>query len=334
MIDARTTDTAPGAAERTSANVGRQGAHVRGGAEYTVRLEAFEGPLDLLLFLIRRAEVEITDIPIAKITDQYLRHLEQLTSPSAGGRIDIEQAGEFLVMAATLMEIKSRMLSPRPASAAEGEETSRPADGAADPRSELVRQLLEYKRYRDATDRLEDYRREWDQRYPSARAAVGKPEPHHASADTSVDDSPVDVEDLQLIDLIQAFARVVESVDFNRVGEHRVKLDDTPVEVHGERILDALRRRSADVQGGSQGVAGVEFAELFRDRSRSEMIGMFLAILELVKQQRVLVRQETIVGKGSGIVLELAELKGPDNRSEEVSESRSGAAYESNSEAG
>ncbi|MFN7020594.1 MAG: segregation and condensation protein A [Phycisphaerales bacterium] len=319
MIDAKTTDTAADAAERSSANVGRSAGPDRGGSEYTVRLDAFEGPLDLLLFLIRRAEVEITDIPIAKITEQYLRHLEQLTSPSAGGRIDIEQAGEFLVMAATLMEIKSRMLSPRPAPSAGGFEAAKPADEAGDPRSELVRQLLEYKRFRDATDRLEDYRREWDQRYPSARAAVGKPDHGTPENDPVHADSPVDVEDLQLIDLIQAFARIVESVDFNRVGEHHVKLDDTPVEVHGERILDSLRRRAADGRGEAQGAAGVEFAELFRDRSRSEMIGMFLAILELVKQQRVLVRQEAIVGEGSGIVLELAELKEPDNRSEEGS---------------
>ena len=81
-------------------------------AEYKVRLEAFEGPLDLLLFLIRRAEVDIHDIPIASITEQYLSHLEQLTAGSESGRIDIERAGEFLVMAATLMEIKSRMLAP------------------------------------------------------------------------------------------------------------------------------------------------------------------------------------------------------------------------------
>lgn len=284
--------------------------NARRGAEYTVRLQAFEGPLDLLLFLIRRAEVEITDIPIAEITEQYLRFLDQLVGPEAergrGGRIDIEQAGEFLVMAATLMEIKSRMLSPRPVAAGgEGVGASRSEGEVIDPRAELVRQLLDYKRYRDATDQLEDYRREWDHRFPSARAVVGRPEVDPA-AELAADDSPVDIEDLQLIDLIQAFARIVESVDFNRVGEHHVKLDDTPVEVHGERILSRLRESSVLGADGVGGGGGLEFSTLFVGASRSEMIGMFLAILELVKQQRIHVQQEAIAGEGSGIVLNLA----------------------------
>ncbi|MCC6320239.1 MAG: segregation/condensation protein A [Phycisphaerales bacterium] len=282
----------------------------RRGAEYTVRLQAFEGPLDLLLFLIRRAEVEITDIPIAEITEQYLRFLDQLVGPEAergrGGRIDIEQAGEFLVMAATLMEIKSRMLSPKPVVAGgESVGASRSEGEVIDPRAELVRQLLDYKRYRDATDQLEDYRREWDHRFPSARAVVGRPEVD-PTAELAADDSPVDIEDLQLIDLIQAFARIVESVDFNRVGEHHVKLDDTPVEVHGERILSRLRESSVLGADGVGRSGGLEFSTLFVGASRSEMIGMFLAILELVKQQRIHVQQEAIAGEGSGIVLNLA----------------------------
>src|SRR5689334_17394185 len=86
-------------------------------SEYTVRLDACMGPLELLLFLIRRAKVEFTDIPIAQITEQYLKHIVDLANPYGGGRIDIERAGEFLVMAATLMEIKSRTLTPVQASA-------------------------------------------------------------------------------------------------------------------------------------------------------------------------------------------------------------------------
>jgi len=260
-------------------------------SEYTVRLEAFEGPLDLLLFLIRRAEVEIADIPIAEVTDQYLKHLNQLTARGAGARIDIEQAGEFLVMAATLMEIKSRMLTPRTSRHEDGGNgAAHGSDGeqAVDPRTELVRQLLEYKKFRDATDQLEDHRREWDHRFPSARAMIGK-----ASADAGAEgptsDAPVDIEDLQLIDLLQAFARIVESVDFNRVGEHHVKLDDTPIEAHGDRILDRLRAITD--------ASGLKFAVLFETRSRGEMIGMFLALLELVKQQRVRVEQDTTRGE-------------------------------------
>jgi segregation and condensation protein A len=278
--------------------------------EYTVRLESFEGPLDLLLFLIRRAEVDIHDIPIAEITEQYLGYLDQLTTGAhpPARRLDIEQAGEFLVMAATLMEIKSRMLSPRAASAsdqAEGETDASPREAAVDPRTELVRQLLEYKRYRDATDRLEEWRSEWDHRYPSARVVIGRPSAEELAAAAAseagqAEEERVDVDDLQLIDLVEAFARIVESVDFNRVGEHRVVVDDTPVEVHGDRIVQKLR----DVIGAgvSREEACIEFRSLFVQRTRPEMIGIFLAILELVKQQRVLVQQDAI---SSQIVLKL-----------------------------
>lgn len=268
-------------------------------AEYKVRLEAFEGPLDLLLFLIRRAEVDIHDIPIATITEQYLSYLEQLTGAGESVRIDIERAGEFLVMAATLMEIKSRMLAPP---SADGAESGEPASHAAgdnkapvDPRAELVRQLLEYKRFRDATERLEEYRSEWDRRFPVG--AAGRPE---APADgTPADDEPADIEDVDLVDLVEAFARIIETVDLARVGEHRVVLDDTPVEIHAEDILDQLRRRaeaSLAAQIAGTGTAELEFAEIFAGRTRSEMIGLFLAMLELVRQRRIAVRQESTTG--------------------------------------
>lgn len=266
-------------------------------AEYKVRLDAFEGPLDLLLFLIRRAEVDIHDIPVAAITEQYLAYLEDLASPDAGaGRIDIERAGEFLVMAATLMEIKSRMLAPP---GADESETAAPTSpGAADkpaidPRTELVRQLLEYKRYRDATERLEEYRTEWDRRFPLGAAAW----PERPVTDETEDDAPTELEDVDLVDLVEAFARIIETVDLNRVGEHHVRLDETPVELHAEDILDRLRRRAesslaAEIAG--TGSAEVEFREIFTGRTRSEMIGLFLAMLELVKQRRIAIRQDAV----------------------------------------
>lgn len=282
--------------------------------DYMVRLEAFEGPLDLLLFLIRRAEVDIHDIPIAAITEQYLKFVEGLmavdapappsqrpdTSPAGGGgggvkgsprRLDIEQAGEFLVMAATLMEIKSRMLGGLGKSSqdeSKGEGESREPE--VDPRAELVRQLLEYKRYRDATDRLEEWKHEWEHRYPTAKAVVGRPSAEDLAAeiagDGAAEEARVDVDDLTIIDLVEAFSQIVARVDFSRVGEHRVVVDDTPVEVHGDRIVERLR------SGGEGGSGTIRFRSLFEKRTRAEMIGIFLAILELVKQQRVLVEQE------------------------------------------
>ena len=283
-------------------------------AEYMVRLDTFEGPLDLLLFLIRRAEVEISDIPIARITEQYLRYIEDIADPTrdgAPGRIDIERAGEFLVMAATLMEIKSRMLAP-PLDAekmnAEGEEAEaahkKGRNAPLDPREELVKQLLEYKRYRDAGDTLNRFKREWEDMFPAGRALAPKPE---VEAVVEEQTGPVDLEDIELIDLVEAFGRIIETVDLTRVGEHRVAMDDTPIELHAEDIVDRLKRRAAETLGEG-GVAEIEFASVFENRPRSEMIGLFLAILELVKQQRVWVRQQDDDRSGKKIVLRLADV--------------------------
>src|SRR5260221_2979383 len=117
---------------------------------YRVELDIFRGPLDLLLFLVKRHEVDILDIPIARIAEQYLHYLEVLRL------IDVERAGEFLVLASTLMEIKSKMLLPRAETA---------TDHEADPRQELVRQLLEYKQFKDAAVLLQERTEQQSLRY-------------------------------------------------------------------------------------------------------------------------------------------------------------------------
>jgi segregation and condensation protein A len=260
-------------------------------AEYRVRLNAFEGPLDLLLYLIRRAEVEITDIPIATITDQYLDYLQGGDVDS----IDIDKAGEFLVMAATLMEIKSRMLMP-PEEAGSGEEGEAARAGRRgrediDPRAELVRQLLAYKKFRDAAECLNHQLREWESRYPAGGAGIDRAQ--LGEAIDRLSGGGVDIEDVDLVDLVEAFGRIIETVDLSRLGEHHVAMDETPVELHAEDILDRLRR-AAEVGGPSSGELG--FAEIFAGRTRSEMIGLFLAMLELVKQRRIAIRQEAEAG--------------------------------------
>ena len=127
-------------------------------ADYQVVLDTFRGPLDLLLYLVKREEVDVRDIPIARVADQFKHYLDVLTL------IDVERAGDFLVMAATLMEIKSKMLLPR----AEEE-----AETDADPRRELVRQLLQYKRFKEAAVMLD----EWAERQSLRLARVPLPEP-------------------------------------------------------------------------------------------------------------------------------------------------------------
>lgn len=292
--------------------------------EYTVRLDAFEGPLDLLLFLIRRAEVEITDIPIAQITEQYLKFVGDLNDDGSGGhRLDIERAGEFLVMAATLVEIKSRTLAP-PVNAVtpegevipDGDAPARPEKPPLDPRAELIHQLLEYKRFRDAGDRLGKFKHDWESMFPAGKALPGKGQAEAPPPPQSPEEitGAVDLDDIELIDLVEAFGRIIETIDLTRIGEHHVLMDDTPVEIHAEDIVDRLRRQAAELLAATGGgpdsptpPAELEFATVFENRNRSEMIGLFLAVLELVKQQRIWVRQAEDDRLGKRIVLRLAE---------------------------
>lgn len=270
------------------------------GEDYRVKLEAFEGPLDLLLFLIRKNEVDLHDIPIASITDQYLAYVAQFQQVHAS-RLDIDEAGEFLVMAAMLTEIKSRMLMPRPAQA-EGPDTG-PALPAEDPRAELVRQLLEYKRYRDAADALEQRADEWSRRYGAARAAIDNDALKEVLAGQAAD---LDLEDLSLVDLVEAFKKIVDTVNFDKLGEHQVTFDDTPLEIHAADIVARLQDRAAKLAGGATVPTEneMELREFFQGRSRSEMVGLFLALLELVRNGKVGVRQ---VGVGGTILVRARE---------------------------
>lgn len=259
--------------------------------EYRVRLDAFEGPLDLLLYLIGRAEVEINEIPIAELTDQYLSYLGDLDDKNT--RIDIDTAGEFLVMAATLMEIKSRMIARQ--AEPEGERPDRQAADEldpTDPRADLVRQLLEYKKYRDMADGLEARRSWWEQRYPAAPAGVD--DEQLAAAIEGLDE--VDLEDVAVIDLVSAFARIIGSVDLNRLGDHEVVSDDTPIELHAADIAERLE------QAGPGKV--MTLRTILTGRSRPEMVGLFLALLDLIRQQRIRVRQDE---EADDIVIERRE---------------------------
>jgi segregation and condensation protein A len=242
--------------------------------DYRVRLDAFEGPVDLLLFLIRRAEVDIHDIPVAAIADQYLEYLAELDRGHV--KIDIELAGEFLVMAATLMEIKSQMLMPRPEQAS-GQEPGGSDAPATDPRADLVKQLLAYKRFRDLADGLERRRELWSKRYPATAAGIDG-DALQAAIDAAAGE--IHVEDLNLNDLVEAFRRVSSMLIFERLGEHQVTYDDTPIELHAADIVDRLKR-----EVGEHG--SMRFADLFTGRQRGEMIGLFLAMLELVRRQEV-----------------------------------------------
>lgn len=224
--------------------------------EYKVSLDVYNGPLDLLLFLIRREEIDIYDIPIARITEQYLEYVELLA------QLDPDAVSEFLVLAATLMEVKSRTLLPTPP-------PPEADDEIMDPRLELVRQLLEYKKFKDAARYLDDAVDRQSRRFP--RSPVLPPR--------SPDE--IDLESLDIWDLFDAFNKLLEQT--GRTDPiHHVGVDDTPIALHAEDILDSIERA-----GGTQ-----KFEEIFSGRSKAEMIGLFLALLELIRAQRIRVTQD------------------------------------------
>jgi segregation and condensation protein A len=254
--------------------------------DWLVRLPVFQGPLDLLLFLVRRAEVDIHEIEIRTLADQYLEYVRRLSS------VDIDLAGEFLVMAATLVEIKSRSLAPaaRP-EGAEGDAAAAPGD---DPRAELIRQLLAYQKFRTAGELLDARRREFAER------AAARARPGAAEEPDEPEPDDFELEELHLGDLYAAFERIAASIDLTRVGDHRVEYDDTPISLHQEDLVDRLVRSDA---------RRLELARVFEGRTHGERIGLFLALLELVRQGRVRVRQDDLDDQ---IEVTLSEERGPD----------------------
>ncbi len=238
--------------------------------EYRVNLDVYNGPLDLLLYLIRRDEVDIYDIPIAHVTEQYLRYVEMLKG------LDPNLAGEFLVLAATLMEIKTRMLLPTPPPAEGGE-----AGLQIDPRAELVKQLLQYKAFKDVSGKL---------REAGDLQALKFPRP---APEGLADRAEIPLEDVQVWDLVDAFGRLMEAIG-HRPTSHEVIYDDTPIELHATDIVDRLQRDGA-----------LTFAKVFEGRTlRSEIVGLFLALLELVRQKKIRAAQDANFGQ---IVVALRE---------------------------
>ncbi len=220
------------------------------------KLERFEGPLDLLLHLIKRDEVDIYDIPISHITDQYLRYLELMRT------LDLEVAGEFLVMAATLMRIKAKMLLPLPAM---GEE-----ELPGDPREELVQRLVEYRQFKEAAGTLKT--REEERRSMYERGML----PGEDEA------GPLPLASVSLFDLLDALNRVMSRIQ-----------EPTVYEIHAESyaVEDKIEMLSATLRTRGR----VSFEELLTAcRSRSEMVVTFIALLELIKLgDALIVQQET-----------------------------------------
>ena len=228
--------------------------------EYNVELESFRGPLDLLLFLVKRHEVDIFDIPIAQVAEQILQYLNLLQL------IDVEWAGEFLVMAATLMEIKSKMLLPR-SDEEEAEED--------DPRLELVKQLIEYKKYKEAAALLEEQSERQLSRLP--RLPLELPQP--------LDPAQQPLRRVELWDLVSAFGRLMRET--NALLPRQIVMDETPLHIHMQRILALLIVRER-----------APFSEVFAPpHSRGRLVGLFLATLELIRAKKIQIEQPDLFGE-------------------------------------
>ncbi|RLS64079.1 MAG: hypothetical protein DWH97_08845 [Planctomycetota bacterium] len=295
VIRSRTTITHRSHIDRTLSTTARGRLRAMSQNDWLVRLPVFQGPLDLLLFLVRRAEVDIHDIPIHTLTDHYLEYVRRLSS------VDIDLAGEFLVMAATLVEIKSRSLAPT----ATGDEADNATNTNAgeDPRSELIRQLLAYQKFRTAAEILDVRRREFAQRAP-ARVRPGSIDAQENANDgldvDGVTAQEFELEDLDLRDLYAAFETIAASIDLTRVGDHRVEYDDTPIALHQDDLVDRLSRVTHN---------RLDLTTVFEGRTHSERIGLFLALLELVRQGRIHVKQDDLDDQ---IEVTLAVERGPD----------------------
>ncbi len=228
-------------------------------AEYKVQFEVFEGPLDLLLYLIKKEEVDIYEVNLTKLATQFIEYIDTMRL------LDLEIAGEFLVMASTLMYIKSRELLPVDQQAqVEGEEEGE------DPRWELIRQLVEYKKFKDAAAQLQTLEARQEDIFPRLPAKLE----FESSA-------PAPKPDVSIFDLLNAVNTVLKRFEQRAGGMREIFEDKWTVSEKIEFILKMIAERG-----------GIKFSELFADAaSRSEVVCTFLALLELIRLKQLVCTQ-------------------------------------------
>lgn len=231
---------------------------------YVVSLDNFEGPLDLLLFFIKRDELDIYDIPIARITEEFLLYTQAIQA------LDLEQAGEFIVMAATLMQIKARMLLPRP------ERGPYEEDDDDDPRAELVRRLLEYRQYKEVAEELrtreEEHRHVFYRQFFKADERVQKVE------------TPEEfLQNVTLYELLAAFKRALDKAP--KKTAHLIEQISYTIEEQTEYVLSLFSQRSQ-----------MTFFEIIERMEKVGIIVTFLALLELIKNKFIAFHQDDAFG--------------------------------------
>lgn len=227
---------------------------------YLVKIDNFEGPLDLLLHLINQYEIDIYDIPVAEITKQYMNYIHTMQ------QLELNIASEYLVMAATLLAIKSQLLLPNQELEAEDEEYQE------DPREELMRRLIEYRRYKEAAGQLQERESESNQIFTRPPQVL----------DNRSERPPVVRGELSIYDMIAAMSKVFERKKWQQPMDTTIQRAEIPISQRMEEVMDIVRR-SKD---------GVRFTSLFPEPTKSHIVVTFIAILELMKVKEIYCVQE------------------------------------------
>ena len=229
--------------------------------DFRVQLDIFRGPMDLLLYLVQKHELDLTEVPIGLVTGQFLEYLDILKE------LDFDTVGDFVEMASTLTEMKSRLVLP----------SVEPEDELLDdPRDELVQRLLEYKKYRDAATVLEEQGRTWQER--CSRVANDLPP-------RNIDISEQPILEVELWDLVSAMGRILRETE--QLQPSSIVYDETPMHVYMQDIHDRL------VEEGR-----IAFSDLFSaGMHKSALIGIFLAILELIRHHDMQFEQDPPYGE-------------------------------------
>jgi segregation and condensation protein A len=234
--------------------------------EYNVKIDAFEGPLDLLLHLINRLEIDIYDIPVAEITEQYLLYIQAMQE------LELDIASEYLVMAATLLAIKSKMLLPKQEEEVFDEDLNEEIE--EDPREELMQRLIEYRKYKNAAQMLklrEEERGQVFTKPPSDLSEFAK--------DMKMESQPLNV---NIYDMLGAFQKLLRRKKLQKPLHTKIARQEIPIEQRMEEIVTELR----NFKGRKN------FYELFPYPDREHIVVTFLAILELMKKNVILIEQE------------------------------------------
>lgn len=227
---------------------------------YQVKLDTFEGPLDLLLHLINQYEIDIYDIPVSKITEQYMHYIHTMQ------QLELNVASEYLVMAATLLAMKSALLLPN-------QELDLEEEYEEDPREELMRRLIEYRKYKEAASQLQD--KESDLSYSFTR-------PAQVISFKNSPEKVVTKGDMSIYDMLAAMQKVFDRKKWNRPLETTIQRTEIPIKQRMEEVI-------AQLQGNKRGVS---FDALFEYPTRSHIVVTFMAVLELMKNKKIYCKQE------------------------------------------